>query len=459
VYEPWKHGKVYTEQHVGTVVNFNGSNEKGILIKASALAYAKRIEMQLLSGTELIELQPVFVDYEVNLALLETTTSDALDHLHALSVYDKDLPIEEEVSLLRIESNNHIARLQSSLRKVTFGERIDVSSYPTVNYIFKFSRKELGWSEPIISKGRLVGLSVGQDEEDNVHAIPSTVIAHFLNDDLNEGYQGFPTAGFQVTSLSSPHTREALNLDSKKRGVLITKVSKQGSFYTEIKKGDVLIAIDEKEINSNGNIMHPLWGEISAGVSLLRHYSGDKLSVQILKDKKPITVSKELKRYSSNSMLIPYYDDYGKTQFLIVGGLVFQELTRPFLRGWGPNWMGDAPSSLVYNWEFKNREPTHADERIIILNQILADSINKGYEGIGNAIVKSINGMPIHCMIDLKKSLEKPILKNNQSFLIVKLDYGEGEVILSMNSLKEANARIQENYGVHAPSHFFPTRQ
>ena len=456
IYEPWKQGRVFTEEHIGTVVEFNNKNEKGVLIKASALNNVKRIEMELLTDSHLIEMSPVFIDREVNLALLETVSSEALESLHPITVYDNELPLEEEAHLFRIENNRNIVRIPSSLRKVTFGERSDVSSYPIINYMFKFTRKELGWSEPILSKGRLVALSVGQDEEDNVHAIPSSLIQHFLNDNLNEGYHGFPNLGLEYSRLSSSYKREALGLEKIKNGVQITKIHKSSPFYTLLKKGDILMSINGIDINYMGNINHPLWGEISFEALLYKHYSGENITLQILRDQKSQKLTGELTRYYSNQTLIPYFSEKDPIPYIIVGGLVFQELTRTFLRSWGPNWLGDAPSYLTYLWKYKNNNTKDPKERVIILNQVLSDPINKGYESIGNAVVKSVNGNIIHSLEDLKLALAKPIRKRSSEFQYITLDYGEGDIILPLPSLKEANSRIASNYGIYSHA-FFPT--
>jgi len=454
VHEPWKNGHVYTEEHIGTVVSTDSDGEKGILIKASALSFAKRIEMQALPGIERIELLPHFVDSEVNLAVLEAVDSEALRSFRPVMISEQELPIEDEVFLFSFDTEDHIIRIRSTLRTVNFGERMDTSSYPTINYVFKVPRKDLGWSEPVLSKGRLVALAVGEDEDDNVHCIPGSLVYHFLKDSLDEDYRGFPTAGIEYTSLSSPHTRDALGLDKKVQGVLINEVKKNSSFDGQIKKGDVLITLDGRKINTNGTTTHYFWGEMPTGSMLYKRYAGDKISIEVLRNKKILKFTAPLKRYDSNGALIPYYLS-GKVPFLIAGGLVFQELNRPYLRAWGKNWLGDSPSSLSYLWHFKNDVPEKKGEHIILLSQILADLVNKGYEGIGNAVVDSVNNKPIHSLADLKEALEKPVSKNNELFAQIKLGYGEGELILPMKDLKEANLRIGSNYGINDKTGFF----
>ncbi len=455
VHEPWRSGRVYTEEHVGSVVSFDNNNEKGILVKASALAFAKRIEMQLVSGTELVELSPRFVDYEINLALLQPTEPDLLESLHALMISDRELPSEEEVALYKIENGTHVVRYHSLLRDVNYGERTDTSSYPTINYVFKLPLKELGWSEPILSRGALVALAVGQDDEDNVHAIPGSIVSHFLNDSLNDKYEGFPTMGIKILDLSSPNMRVALGIENNQKGALIASVRKNSSFADKISAGDVLLAIEGNAINAKGNYIHPIWGEKFAGACLYKYYAGDTITIDVIKDHKRQKFSGRLQRYNSNLQTIPYYAFDTKPVYRIVGGLVFQELTRPYLRSWGRDWEGDAPSALAHLWRIQNEIPSHLKDRIIILNQVLADEANKGYEGIANAVVQFVNNQEIHSFNDFERALTKPALKNGEAFVRIKLDYGEGEVILAMKDLAKANERIADNYGVYEKSVFF----
>lgn len=455
IHDPWKEKIVRTEEHVGTVVTIEDSQEKGILVQASAITFAKRIEMKRISSTEPVELKTHFADFELNLAVLKPVEEDALDELKELPCSDQELAIEDEAYVHKIENGVLITRQAAPLRIIGFGEREDVSSYPVVNYVFKFPRKDLGWSEPIISKGKLVAMAVAQDSQDYVHAIPSSIIDHFLNDDLSKNYQGFPTLGIQISAHSSPYMREALGAGSiGSQGALIGQVKSYSPFFNRIKEGDVLLSIDGVPINARGNFTHSVWGEFSAGAILYKYYAGEKIKIEVFKDKKRQKFEGILQRYNSNTQLIPYYDYNNSVDFLIVGGLVFQELSRSYLRAWGNNWYGDAPSSLVYLWTYKNLS-TNNHNRIIVLNQVLGDPFNKGYQGMANAPVKLVNGMQVHSLDELREALNKLTVKDKENYLRVLLDYGEGEIILGYKDLAEANARIAKNYAISQEDAFF----
>ncbi len=455
VHDPWKEKIVHTEEHVGTVVYLEEAEEKGILIQASAITHAKRIEMRLISGTELVELKTHFADFELNLALLKPVEEDKLDELRALPFSDEELAIEDEVYLHKIDNSILISRHAAPLRSIGFGERGDTSSYPVVNYIFKFPRKDLGWSEPIIRKGKLVAMAVAQDSQDYVHAIPGPIIDHFLNDDLSKNYQGFPTLGIQISAHVSPYMREALGVETiGSQGALIGQVKPYSPFYNKIKEGDVLLSIDGVPINARGNFSHPVWGEFASGAILYKYYAGEKIKIEVFKDKKRQKFEGILNRYNSNTQLIPYYDYSETIDFLIVGGLVFQELSRSYLRAWGNNWSGDAPSALVYLWTYKNHS-INTKDRIIVLNQVLGDPFNKGYQGMANAPVKLVNGKKVHSLDELREALNHLSVKDSESYARILLDYGEGEIILGYKGMAEANARIAKNYAISQEDVFF----
>src|SRR5439155_20366771 len=58
-------------------------------------------------------------------------------------------------------------------------------------------------------------------------------------------------------------------------------------------------------------------------------------------------------------------------EYLITGGLVFQPLTKNFLRSWGQDWERRAPFRLAY---FRNQDPTPERPAIVILSQVMPRS-------------------------------------------------------------------------------------
>jgi hypothetical protein len=87
-----------------------------------------------------------------------------------------------------------------------------------------------------------------------------------------------------------------------------------------------------------------------------------------------------------------------------LGGLVFQPLTFNYLQYWGSDWQNNAPISLVA--EFFNGKPTAGAKERIILNRVLADELNAGFQHFQNIAIKEINGQKIASLKDLIRAFE-----------------------------------------------------
>jgi S1-C subfamily serine protease len=222
-----------------------------------------------------------------------------------------------------------------------------------VNYLFKIQENGLGWGEPILSDGKLIGLTSGQNNE-YAYAIPSFLIEHFLKDNLNEGYRGFPGLGIVTQALGPGNLRTLLNADKINGGVRVTDVSNIGPFRNALKKNDIITSIGGKEINGEGMINDSLWGDIAFPAVVNSMYSGDTVSIKFLRNGNPMTANESLSRFDSNARLIPYYRNTETIPHLIFGGLVFQEVTYEYLMAWGDSWRQTAPSSLVNLWDHSN---------------------------------------------------------------------------------------------------------
>ena len=76
-------------------------------------------------------------------------------------------------------------------------------------------------------------------------------------------------------------------------------------------------------------------------MTIVRHGERKELKVELFR------------RVPEDYAIEPY--TIGKApRYFILGGLVFQELTRQYLREWGTNWLKDAPQRLVYYDRFQS---------------------------------------------------------------------------------------------------------
>src|SRR5690606_3326974 len=101
-----------------------------------------------------------------------------------------EMPLNASVILFRPRDRYQLSQFTAKLTEVGVFTSV-TSAYGVISYLFKVQQSGLGWSEPVIYKGKLYAIATGQDKN-FVHALPSTIITHFLKDDLGENYRGFP---------------------------------------------------------------------------------------------------------------------------------------------------------------------------------------------------------------------------------------------------------------------------
>jgi hypothetical protein len=446
---PWQAGDVSQQLHLGVVLDGNR-----ILTTAFAVADATFIEMTRFGETARWEMQPRFVDWEANLALLTAVKSEAYQGLSPVSL-GEDLKVNDKVDIFKARDTYQMSRMQASIQEVgsyTSG----TSTYSLVSYLLKVQQTGLGWSEPIFQGGRLVALATGQDNN-YVYAMPMAVIRHFLDDTHEEGkYRGFPSIGVELDSLVSPDVRKLIGAEAWQRGVRIAEVMADSSFAQKLEPDDVLLEVGGTPISEHGFFTHPKWGKLHLKYLLNERYAGDVLELKIVRKGKELTVSAPLTRFDSNRTKVVAYGYGRKEPHFIFGGLVFQELTRNYLKQWGRDWRSAAPFDLMYIYDYQNAPEAEPGRRIVLMSRVLADEFNRGYGDLRNVVVDEVNGRKIRSLEDMRAALrDAAITRGGKRYAKISFLRGGGEVILAYDGLEAAHERIAKTYEVTAPESFF----
>ena len=66
----------------------------------------------------------------------------------------------------------------------------------------------------------------------------------------------------------------------------------------------------------------------------------------------------------------------------MLGGLIFQELSRQYLSEWGTNWLKEAPQRFVYLDRFQSELFPDGNRRVVILSQVLPANSTIGYDDL-----------------------------------------------------------------------------
>jgi len=173
-----------------------------------------------------------------------------------------------------------------------------------------------------------------------------------------------------------------------------------------VKKGDVLLAVDGQAIDRRGYYQHPNYGSLSWG-HLIRggKSSGDSITLSLLREGKPLELVAKVEREDEKTRLVPSHLYDKAPNYLVKGGLIFQELSRPLLESFGEDWRSRAPLNLLDAFENPEKYEESMD-RVVFLSAAIPTPATVGYERLRNLIVRKVNGHEVRDMKGLIKAFD-----------------------------------------------------
>jgi hypothetical protein len=275
-------------------------------------------------------------------------------------------------------------------------------------------------------------------------ALAAPVLTQFLAGAAKGEWRGFARAGIAWQDLTNPALRESLGLHPGETGIRLTRVARHGSASGVLKPGDVVLEMDGKKLDPTGYYEHPVYGRMLFALLFSDgRQPGETMPVRVLRGGERLDLELPLRTMPADQDRIPPYV-YGRgPDYVVVGGLVFEELTRPYLLAWG-DWARRAPPRLLVAVD---REPDEEEtRRVVILSSVLPDAANLGYQELRDQIVERVNGRPIGSLADLRQAFASP----QGGFHVVELLAGQAaaRLVLDAGEAEAAAERVREAYGV-----------
>lgn len=446
-HNPWSKREPQTISSLGVIVS--GGR---ILTTAFAVRGAMNIEGRRFGESKRFELDVLVVDYEINLALLKPKNTEFTQGMRPLTIGGAVAP-GTGLTIIKDRDPFRLTQMQGRITEVSV-LRSATSAYAATVYQIETRGQGLGWAEPVVSGNTLLALTTGQDEG-GLYAIPSTLVKRFVDEATSSKYRGFPALGISVRPLIDPNQRHDLGADNVRGGVRVVKVFATSPFADKLQVDDVLVSVEGYTLSGYGDVLWPVWGKVSMQVILNTLYPGHKIRLVVARHGRKITLEAELTRFSSNRFMVPHYR-FGEVEpHLIFGGIVLQELTRDYMMIWGKDWQENAPLEFLYTYEYENDPPKQEGDRFVILNRVLPDEFNRGYESLDNNILVEANGQKIRSLAALQKALDQPVERNGKKYAVFKFSGGGGEIVLGYDDLDNAQRRIAKNFGIPSSSSFF----
>jgi hypothetical protein len=300
---------------------------------------------------------------------------------------------------------------------------------------------------PLVKNNKLAGLLLRYDSRSQLlDAIPAPIITHFLKEADSQHYRGFPSAGFSFFPTRDPELREFAGKKGKGGGVYVTNVEPNTpAMKAGLQVGDIVTAVADREIDQNGNYVDPLHGKIEFTNLLTAHaYSGDVVPFRVERNGKPIQLNVTLEHRDAKDYVSPPYNLDQPPRYYVLGGLIFQELSRQYLKEWGPTWERSAPQRLVYFDRFQSELFPDGNRRVVILSQVLPADSTVGYDDLSYLTVTKVNGKEIKSLDDLAKAVKQPI----DGFIKIETEEDPKQIELDAAQVAAEAPNLQENYGI-----------
>ncbi|MGI8435668.1 MAG: PDZ domain-containing protein, partial [Chthoniobacterales bacterium] len=390
---PWQKRAPFSKRALGAVLPKNR-----VLVTADLVANQNYVELERAESGEKTGADVVVIDYEANLALIEPNDKKFLDGLTPLQLAT-DTVVGDRVAALQLEATGALVVTEGLVTTVQMmAYTANIGQFLTYRISMSIQYRDNSYTVPIVKNNKLAGLLLRYDPRSQVlDAIPAPIIAHFLKDADGDKYRGFPSAGVSFAPTRDPELRKFASETGNAGGVYVTNLEPDmPAAKAGLEVGDIITAIGDNQIDQNGNYIDPLYGKIEfTHLIPSRAFAGDTLPLSIQRAGKSMQLKLTLEHREAKDYVVPPYDEGEAPAYSVVGGLIFQELSRPFLTQWGANWLKDAPQRFVYFDRFQSELFPEGHRRIVILTQVLAANTTLGYDDISYLTVTKVNGKEV----------------------------------------------------------------
>jgi len=418
-----------------------------LLVTAELVANHSFIELEKPETAEKSSALVERVDYDCNLALLRPSDPEFIKGMTPLAL-EQVAVVGDKASILQLEPNGDLAQTPGIIASIGIG------GYPMDNMgllVFRLSaplqQRDGSYTIPALRNGRLLGLLMRYDSRSqSADLVSAPVIAHFLAEAAKPTYGGFARVGIAYTTTRDPQLRRYIGL-TEPGGVYVTDILPVGSAEKAgLKKGDVVLSVAGYPIDQDGNYEDPDYGRIAfSHLTNTRSHPGDTIPFKIFRDGSSFELPMKLEPRDPSKVVSETYVLDRAPKFLILGGLVFLELSRPYLYEWGNDWVKTAPQRLVNYDAFQNELPADRG-KIVFLSQVFPTSDTLGYRSLENLVVSKANGRQIKSLADLAEAVKHPV----NGFQKIELEEDPGVIFLDAAAVEANRQKLSREYSLPA---------
>ena len=395
------------------------------------------------------------LDEECNLAVLRPEDPAILREMRPLPL-ENGATTGSRLDILQLEPNGAAALTPATVTTVAvMPYPAEGSSYLLYRAAANIPQREGSFVVPALFRGGLAGLVMRYDARvQTAEIIPAPLIARFLKESAKSGFHGLARAGLTWEEARGPNLRAWLGAEREKGGVYVDSVDPGGpAERAGLRRGDLLLRVAGRPLDGEGNYNDPRHGKTTfSNLASLESAPGDPMEIAYFRSSGEGTgtlgtATLTLAGRNLASEISPSRLEGEEVPYRFLGGLLFQELSRPYLREWGQNWRTESPQNLLYLDTFQ-QEFAGKKRRFVILSAVLPSPQTIGYEDLSNRMVERINGREILSLADVDEAARHPV----EGFHRIELEGDTGPIFLNAATLQEEEARIRAQYAIPAPS-------
>jgi hypothetical protein len=436
-YQPWNRRNDRAAK-TGIVIG-----DKQILATAQDLSDHTLVRIQKNGRGKWTNARVEWIDYHANLAQLTTDDTNFWSDLHPAKLADKP---PGEVAALQIVRWRE-GKLENRTAEFT-QFTVAPAEGSAVNHVqmeLDSEIRDASSGEPVITDSRVVGITSLQRGR-SCRVIPVAFIRGVLEAHKTGNRRGLGYFHFYWQAAENPATLAQLKLSGEPRGVLVINVpARLDDQSSVVQPRDIILQIDGFDIDVQGDYTDPDYGSLTLeNLSTRNRRAGDDVKMKIWRDGKSLDVTYRLPEFDYSHSLVPLAVNDQAPDYLIVGGLVFQPLTTPYLQRWGNDWERTAPFRLTY---YRNDEATADRPALVILSQVLPDKFNIGYQDQRSQAVRTVNGQRVNTLGELQQALQKP----QDGFHVIDFVPNESVqrvVLAAGDAERAATDRILKRFGI-----------